>query len=596
MNNELKRLRKITETLTSNGYLIDQTKEWEYAFDAVPDYIFVVNRFFEVKFINRAMAERLGVEDKEDVNGMRCYEMLGFSKPMLPACDIEEVDEVICDGCVNTGECLEKDGDVCDYGAHPIPRLEGVFQFTRSAIRSSTKKLLGYICVLKDVTETRMVDKSSQALLKLHTLDCDDDERLARFILEQIVDLTDSEVGYLHFVDDDGIEAIKLDLFIWSKDVSKNCQVSPQKHYPLEKAGIWADCVRQRKAVIHNDYPNTEGLKGLPDGHFPIKRHMSVPIFDDAKIVAVAGVGNKLLPYTDIDVTQTSITLSNMWTIMKRKKAERELAATEQSYKEITTLTKTGVYEIDFLTDRFLYVNGVMSEQTGYTKEELMGMGPSSILTEDSQIKWLERFERFNQGEKIPNTVEYQARRKDGSIMWVLCTADYKLSDEGNIIGARVVAIDITEQKSAEEKVKDVLDSCPFGVHLYEYRNEKLVFKGANPAADKILGVDNKIYEGLELEEAFPALAESDLPDQYRNVVTSGNTWDSVVEYKNHVVAGAFEVHAFRTSHDTMAAMFREISEERMLRHKVNDLSDKLDSAEKECRTLTDYLITEKKK
>jgi len=143
--------------------------------------------------------------------------------------------------------------------------------------------------------------------------------------------------------------------------------------------------------------------------------------------------------------------------------------------------------------------------------------------------------------------------------------------------------------------VRDVLDACPFGVHLYEHRNGKLIFKGANPAADKILGVDNKMYEGMELEEAFPALAEANLAEQYKNVVLSGSTWDSVVEYKNHVVAGVFEVHAFRTAHDSMAAMFREIGTERMLRHKVDELSDKLDSAEKECRTLTDYLITEKK-
>ena len=595
MNNELKKLREITETLTSNGYLIDQTKEWEYAFDAVPDFIFVVNRSFEVKFINRAMFERLGIDSKEDVMGMHCYEMLGFSKPMLPACEKDEVDEVICDACVNSGQCLEKDGDVCDYGAHPIPKLEGVFVFTRSAIRSNAKKLLGYICVLRDVTETRMVDKSSQALLKLHTLDCDDDEKLAQFILEQIVDLTDSEVGYLHFVNDNGVDDIKLDLFIWSKDVSKNCKVNPQKHYPLEKAGIWADCVRERRAVIHNDYPNAEGLKGLPEGHFPIKRHMSVPIFDAGQIVAVAGVGNKLLPYTDIDVTQASITLSNMWTILKRKRVERALEATEKSYHEIAQLTKTAIYEIDFVEDKFLYVNDVLSHHTGFTKEELMAMGPSSMLTEDSQLKWLDRLDKFNKGKKIPNTVEYQARTKGGELIWALCTADYKLSDEGSIIGAHVVAIDITEQKKESDKVKDILDACPFGVHLYEHRNGKLIFRGANPAADKILGVDNKLYEGMELEEAFPALAESNLPEQYRNVLLSGSTWDSVVEYKNHVVEGAFEVHAFRTAHDSMAAMFREISEERMLRHKVRDLADKLESAEKECRTLTDYLITEKK-
>jgi PAS domain S-box-containing protein len=95
-----------------------------------------------------------------------------------------------------------------------------------------------------------------------------------------------------------------------------------------------------------------------------------------------------------------------------------------------------------------------MCRQLLYSREELMEMGPTDILTEESIKTWLSRFSAMKKGEYIDDTVEYQAIRKDGSLMWVLITADYIENDEKNVIGANVVAIDITERKEAEIALK----------------------------------------------------------------------------------------------------------------------------------------------
>lgn len=125
------------------------------------------------------------------------------------------------------------------------------------------------------------------------------EKELTAQILEECVKLTNSDVGYLHFYDE---ETKDITLNYWSKNVFKSCGVSQDQHYPLEKAGNWADCVRERKTIIHNDFATSPNQKGVPEGHFPINRHMSVPIFKDDKIVLILGVGNKELPYDDSDV------------------------------------------------------------------------------------------------------------------------------------------------------------------------------------------------------------------------------------------------------------------------------------------------------
>lgn len=132
-----------------------------------------------------------------------------------------------------------------------------------------------------------------------------DEKELTSIILEECIRLTNSEVGYLHFYDEEKKDIV---LNYWSKNVFANCGVNQSQHYPLEKAGIWADCVRVRKSVIHNDYVNYKDKKGVPEGHFPIKRHMSVPVFDEAgKLVVIFGVGNKVEPYDDTDVEKLQI-------------------------------------------------------------------------------------------------------------------------------------------------------------------------------------------------------------------------------------------------------------------------------------------------
>jgi len=145
---------------------------------------------------------------------------------------------------------------------------------------------------------------------------------------------------------------------------------------------------------------------------------------------------------TSLDHITVSFEDITQQTIMKRK------------YQNLVEVSKAGIYEIDFISKKFLYVNDVMCNQLGYTREELMKIGPFKILTDESVRKWLSRWEALKRGEFIDNTFEYEAIRKDGSRMWALITAEFVEDKNKNIIGANVVAIDITDRKIMEMEAK----------------------------------------------------------------------------------------------------------------------------------------------
>lgn len=117
-------------------------------------------------------------------------------------------------------------------------------------------------------------------------------------------------------------------------------------------------------------------------------------------------------------------------------------------------------------------------------------------------------------------------------------------------------------REESEAKYQNIIDHAPSGMHFYELKPDgSLVFTGSNPGADQILGVVHSQFIGKTIEEAFPPLAETGIPAQYRKVAAEGGTWQTdQVTYDGEAIRGAYAVTAFQTSPGAMVAMFIDIT------------------------------------
>lgn len=140
--------------------------------------------------------------------------------------------------------------------------------------------------------------------------------------LDDSVRLTDSRIGFFHFVNAD---RATIRLHAWSTATKKICTTVGATHYPIAKAGIWVDCVHRREPVIHNDYASEPHRKGLPEGHATLLRDLGVPVFEDGHVVAVLGVGNKETPYDQYDVDLSQLLANTVWSIVHRKRVQEHL-------------------------------------------------------------------------------------------------------------------------------------------------------------------------------------------------------------------------------------------------------------------------------
>jgi PAS domain S-box-containing protein len=116
--------------------------------------------------------------------------------------------------------------------------------------------------------------------------------------------------------------------------------------------------------------------------------------------------------------------------------------------------------------------------------------------------------------------------------------------------------------RDSEEKYRLIIESSPAGMHMYELTADgRLIFTEANPAADRILGVDNSQFVGKTIEEAFPPLADTEIPERYRRAAADGEPWHAEqIDYEDERITGAFDVTAFQTSPGKMAALFLDLT------------------------------------
>src|SRR5512136_368090 len=197
--------------------------------------------------------------------------------------------------------------------------------------------------VVRDITELRRVENIMRARLRL--LEFANSHSMDEFLtatLDEIEALTGSTIGFYHFLEPD---QKTLSLQNWSTNTLENMCTTGGKgsHYGIAQAGVWVDCVYERRPVIHNDYAFLPHRKGMPEGHAPVVREVVVPIFRGNLIKAVIGVGNKSTNYDERDIGIVSQLGDLSWDIAERKQAEEKLKKSEENYRTLVENLNVGV-------------------------------------------------------------------------------------------------------------------------------------------------------------------------------------------------------------------------------------------------------------
>ena len=285
--------------------------------------------------------------------------------------------------------------------------------------------------------------------------------------------------------------------------------------------------------------------------------------------------------------------------ITERKRLESALRWSEQRYRDLVSVIETRhiIYTHD-VNGNFTYLSPSVTTILGYSREEFMTHFTEYMTDHPANVEAVRRTERSIRGEQ-QTAYGVQLFHKNGARRWLEVFETPLRGSDGAVTGVHGIGHDITDHKRSEEmlhaseaRFRNIFESAPIGMHMYELRPDgRLVFFCANPAADRILGVDNSAFIGKTIEEAFPPLQYTEVPDRYREAAATGKPWRSDnVDYENGVIRGAYEVVAFRTSPGMMVASFTDITDRKKKEEELCRLTMELQEASEKVRLLKGLL------
>jgi PAS domain S-box-containing protein len=191
---------------------------------------------------------------------------------------------------------------------------------------------------------------------------------------------------------------------------------------------------------------------------------------------------------------------------VKQLNAEIALRESEEKYRDLANLLPQIMFEVDN-SNNLTFINTAGLAMTGYFIDDLMdGMLITEIFAHDEKEKLLETLKDIYNGVET-KTLEYSARRKDGTTFPVLCYFS-PFVDQTKQSGLRGIAIDITEQKQTERRI---LTSIIEAEEKERKRVAKDLHDGLGPLLSSV-----KLYVN-ELQSADTADAEKKEMLKYTN-------------------------------------------------------------------------------
>ncbi len=264
--------------------------------------------------------------------------------------------------------------------------------------------------------------------------------------------------------------------------------------------------------------------------------------------------------------------------------AELALVKSEEKYRKLH----------ESLRDGYVYVSmdGVVQD-SNKVFQDLLGYTPADLqkltYVDLTPTKWHSTEARIVNEEILPlgysSVYEKEYCKKDGAIIPVELRAFLISDSDGQPQGMWAIVRDISERKQAEEilraseeKFKSIVESSPTAMHFYNLQNDdRLIFIGANPAAELVLGISHKLLIGKTIEEAFPNLAETEIPELYKKIARGEQSHHSFeISYQEERFSGHYNVSVFRTARNTIAADFIDISDRKKTEEKLRQNETRL--------------------
>ncbi|WP_287155234.1 GAF domain-containing sensor histidine kinase [Candidatus Solincola tengchongensis] len=192
--------------------------------------------------------------------------------------------------------------------------------------------LVGHVSALQKALGWEREQNRALAELARVLLVSSDMEEISWKVLEYARKLTSSPFGFVGYID---IETGYLVCPTMTRDVWEQCRMPERDYVFREFRGLWGWVLRNRRPILTNSPSRDPRSTGVPEGHIPIERFLSVPALMGGVLVGQIALANSERDYVSSDLEAVS-RLADLYAVaVMRMWSERELDRYRNQLEEV---------------------------------------------------------------------------------------------------------------------------------------------------------------------------------------------------------------------------------------------------------------------
>jgi PAS domain S-box-containing protein len=252
---------------------------------------------------------------------------------------------------------------------------------------------------------------------------------------------------------------------------------------------------------------------------------------------------------------------------------------------ELQALCKSG-YMILSLQKEFIEYSSNMKELLGLpdSPAKITYAGYMSSIIPGDRQRVEEIIRKHLVRENDTSTAEFKVKGTDRYVQYIKqhCRVSPDTA-HGNVF-VFMILHNVTEQRRMERKLvhsenkfRSIFSSTPLGMIIYTIDAKgDLLLTDMNPAAREMLKIQDESLIGKPIEMAFPALAKTSIPMEFKKVACDGVAWrGSNITYDSDKRHNIVDISAFQTSLGTTAVIFQDITEKIQVENRLKESEEK---------------------
>jgi diguanylate cyclase (GGDEF)-like protein/PAS domain S-box-containing protein len=256
---------------------------------------------------------------------------------------------------------------------------------------------------------------------------------------------------------------------------------------------LWVADVTKDSRALRAGFTDDLGIRG--GFVFPVK--------SEGKTIGVLTFSSRQVREPDERLLKAILAIgSHIGQFLERKRAEEE----QRRFRAAMDASADLMLLIDPASLRYVDVNDAACRALGYSRQELLTMGPPDIFS-TSREELARLYERMIAGELSAPTVKGQYRRKDGSQLPVEAYPRAVRSGEGHVIVS--IARDVSERLASEETLRRfrlAMDNSADMIVLIDRTTMRFV--DVNETSCKLLGYSREELLKLGPHDVLPTSRE----------------------------------------------------------------------------------------